>query len=48
MGGDFAPEATVLGAIQARNEFPKEHQITLVGDSDIAKEILKREKTQLI
>ncbi len=43
MGGDFAPEATVLGAIQARKEFAKDHQITLVGDSDVAKEILKRE-----
>jgi glycerol-3-phosphate acyltransferase PlsX len=43
MGGDFAPEATVLGAIQARREFPKDHQITLIGDSDAAKEIIKRE-----
>jgi glycerol-3-phosphate acyltransferase PlsX len=43
MGGDYAPEATVLGAIQARKEFAENHQITLVGDSDIAKEILKRE-----
>ena len=43
MGGDFAPEATVLGAIQARREFSEEHQITLIGDSDAAKEIIKRE-----
>ena len=43
MGGDYAPEATVLGAIQARREFAEEHHITLVGDSEIAKEILKRE-----
>jgi glycerol-3-phosphate acyltransferase PlsX len=43
MGGDYAPEATVLGAIQARREFPKDHQITLIGDSDAAKEIIKRE-----
>ena len=43
MGGDFAPEAAVLGAIQARREFSEEHQITLIGDSDAAKEIIKRE-----
>ena len=43
MGGDFAPEAAVLGAIQARREFSEEHQITLIGDSDVAKEIIKRE-----
>ena len=44
MGGDYAPEAIVLGAIQARKEFSANHKITLVGDSVIAKEIIKREK----
>lgn len=43
MGGDFAPEATVLGAIQARKEFPEGHHITLVGDANKAKEIIERE-----
>ena len=43
MGGDFAPEATVLGAIEAQKEIPQNHTITLVGDSSAAKKILKRE-----
>ena len=43
MGGDFAPEATVLGAIQARKEFPEGHHIILVGDANKAKEIIERE-----
>ena len=40
---DFAPEATVLGAIQASKEFPEGHHITLVGDANKAKEIIERE-----
>ena len=44
MGGDFAPEATVLGAIEARKEIPSEHSITLVGDTEIAKNILLKEQ----
>ena len=44
MGGDFAPEAIVLGAIEARKEIPSEHSITLVGDTDIAKNILLKEQ----
>jgi glycerol-3-phosphate acyltransferase PlsX len=43
MGGDFAPEATVLGAIEAQKLFSEKHTITLVGDSDAAKAILLRE-----
>ena len=44
MGGDFAPEAIVLGAIEARKEIPSEHSITLVGDTEIAKNILLEEQ----
>ena len=44
MGGDFAPEAIVLGAIEARKEIPSEHSITLVGDTEIAKNILLKEQ----
>ena len=44
MGGDFAPEAIVLGAIEARKEIPSEHSITLVGDTEIAKNILFKEQ----
>ena len=44
MGGDFAPEAIVLGAIEARKEIPSEHSITLVGDTEIAKNIFIKEE----
>ena len=44
MGGDFAPEAIVLGAIEARKEIPSEHSITLVGDTEIVKNILLEEQ----
>ncbi len=32
MGGDFAPEATISGAVQAYGELPKEIKIVLIGD----------------
>ncbi len=32
MGGDFAPEAPILGAVNAYNELPKEVRIVLIGD----------------
>ena len=44
MGGDFAPEAIVLGAIEARKEIPSEHSITLVGDTEIANNIFLKEE----
>ena len=44
MGGDFAPEAIVLGAIEARKEIPSEHSITLVGDTEIANNIFLKEQ----
>jgi len=41
MGGDYAPKATVLGAIDAYKELlPAEH-LVLIGDKDIAVGILK-------
>jgi len=41
MGGDYAPKATVLGAIDAYKELlPTEH-LVLIGDKDIAVSILK-------
>ena len=43
MGGDFAPEATVLGAILAHKEMSSEDRIVLIGDQEKALEILKRE-----
>ena len=44
MGGDFAPEAIVLGAIEARKEISSKHSITLVGDLEVAKNILFKEQ----
>jgi phosphate acyltransferase len=42
MGGDFAPGATVSGAIQAYNELPKDVRLVLIGDKDlIAAELAK-------
>ena len=43
MGGDFAPEQTVLGAIQARMELPEAFQLVLIGDKNAILPILKRE-----
>ena len=43
MGGDFAPEATVLGAILAHKEMSSEDRIVLIGDQEKIFEILNRE-----
>lgn len=43
MGGDFAPEAAVLGAILAHNERPEEDSIVLIGDQEQIRSLLKRE-----
>jgi len=34
MGGDFAPEQTVLGAIEARNQLPENIELVLIGDRE--------------
>ncbi len=44
MGGDFAPEATVLGAILAKKTLPDDVQLVLIGDQEKIHEILAREK----
>lgn len=44
MGGDFAPEAIVLGSIAARKELPQNVTLVLIGDEARTKEILTREK----
>jgi len=41
MGGDFAPKATVLGAIEARKALPDGQKLVLIGDKDIALSILR-------
>ena len=43
MGGDFAPEATVLGAIEAQKQFADDIRLVLIGDKSKVEEILKRE-----
>jgi phosphate acyltransferase len=47
MGGDFAPKATLTGALQALTELEPEHTIQLVGQTDIVElqlaELLGRE-----
>ena len=43
MGGDFAPEAIVKGAIEAQKELDGSIRIVLVGDKAQAQEILERE-----
>ena len=43
MGGDFAPEATVLGAIEAQREFSDDIRLVLIGDTSKVEEILERE-----
>jgi glycerol-3-phosphate acyltransferase PlsX len=41
MGGDFAPKATVLGAILAYKELPSECRLVLIGDESKAKALLQ-------
>ncbi len=42
-GGDFAPESNVVGAIEAYKELGSDVHVTLIGDEQVAKEILERE-----
>jgi len=44
MGGDFAPEATMFGAIQARKELGKDTDLVLVGREEVILDFLAREK----
>ena len=44
MGGDFAPEQTVLGSIEARKELPSSVELVLIGDKDAMLPILQREQ----
>lgn len=41
MGGDFAPKAAVLGAIEAYKALPAGQSLVLVGDKDVAVNILQ-------
>jgi glycerol-3-phosphate acyltransferase PlsX len=44
MGGDFAPEVTVLGAISAYGKLHKDERLVLIGDAEAIVEICTREK----
>ncbi len=44
MGGDYAPESTILGAILAHKELPPETELVLIGNKDIIAKTLEREK----
>ncbi len=43
MGGDYAPEQTVLGAIQALHELPSTARLVLIGDRPSILSVLERE-----
>ena len=43
LGGDFAPEANVLGAIKSLDDLPSEIDLILIGDEAAILDILKRE-----
>ena len=47
LGGDFAPEANVLGAIQAQKELGDRAKICLIGNKDDIEAILSREGADL-
>ncbi len=44
LGGDFAPKATLHGAIMARKELPESDTIVLIGDKEIILTFLKEER----
>lgn len=43
MGGDFAPKATIGGAILSHKEIGQQHQIVLIGDEELILSELKKE-----
>ena len=43
MGGDFAPDATLLGAALARKELPEDIELVLFGDQHAIEDIVTRE-----
>lgn len=47
MGGDYAPKATVLGAIEACKVLSPDQKLVLIGDREIAEDILKQNNANL-
>lgn len=44
MGGDYAPESTILGAIQAQKELAPDTKLVLIGNQNIIKGTFEKEK----
>ena len=47
MGGDYAPHSTLLGALLASKQLSIDEKIVLIGDSNVAKEILQQNNAEL-
>jgi len=47
MGGDYAPNAIILGSILARKELPDNIKLVLIGDQEIIRKTLTRENTDI-
>ena len=47
MGGDYAPHSTLHGALLASKQLSTEEKIVLIGDSNVAKEILQQNNAEL-
>jgi len=47
LGGDFAPKATIHGAILAEKELPETDQIVLIGDREVIIAFLKEENVRI-
>ncbi len=47
MGGDFAPEATVAGAVLAQKEIPETDRIVLLGDEEVIRQQLIKQGSDL-
>jgi len=47
MGGDFAPSATVKGAILALQEMPKDSRVVLIGDEALISDELQKENADI-
>lgn len=43
-GGDFAPDSTILGAIEAKKELPNDVTIVLIGDETTARNKIKEQQ----
>ena len=43
LGGDFAPDATILGSIMAYREIPKDIRLVLIGDEEKIRAVCKEQ-----